>query len=333
MTISTIQSYKTNVNILITAICLVVSFLSVGFFAEYLTKHQFGKDKTLFTATSALVFLQASFSTLGAYVLIKISKQHFDIKNIPHKRFVIQSQAYCGAMFFSNKSLLYIDYPTQIITKFFKPITVMLFSIFYTKKYEIRQIIFSIITFSGIAMFMYDKFAKLDTSKYSDFSFLFGLILIVTSLLCDGVASAEEDIIAHDYQVPLFYTMMYANLYAIPLFAIISIVTGDLQQMISIISQDIEFLLIIICYVFCSVCGQYFIYRLITLANSLLLVAVTNTRKIVTMIISVIVFKHPITKLQILATFIVFGTLFIDIMTRKPRQPQQQQSSENTKEE
>ncbi|EDR26579.1 UDP-galactose transporter, putative [Entamoeba dispar SAW760] len=208
MTTSTFHSYKTNIDILITSICLVGSFLSVGFFTEYLTKHQFGKDKILFTATSGLVFLQACFSTLGAYILIKITKQHFDIKNVPYKRFIIQSQTYCGAMFFSNKSLLYIDYPTQIITKFCKPITVMLFSIFYTKKYEIRQVIFSIITFSGIAMFMYDKFAKLDTSKYSDFSFIFGLILIVISLVCDGIASSEEDIIAHDYQVPPFYTMI-----------------------------------------------------------------------------------------------------------------------------
>ncbi len=329
------MSYKNNINILCTSVALIAAFLSVGFFSEYLfvlflfvlfnslcthsprTRERFTEQKILFTGTSALVFFQTSFSALAGYILMNIFHESFN-HPIPQKHFIIQSQAYCSAMFFSNKSLLYIDYPTQIITKFCKPITVLLFTLFYSKKYQPRQIYFSIITFSGIALFMYDKFSLLSSSStnYSNSNFLFGLFLVILSLLCDGVASSEEDIISHDFNVPTFKTMTLSNLYAIPLFSLISIFTGDLAQVFFLATHDPSFLCIILCYIICSVIGQYLIYRLITLANSLLLVAVTNTRKIVTMIISVIVFNHPISTSQIIATCIVFGSLFLDIMTR-----------------
>ncbi|KAL7714913.1 UDP-galactose transporter-related protein 1 [Entamoeba marina] len=292
-----------NLNILLTSISLVVSFLSVGFFAEYLTRETFTVQNIKFRNTSVLVLFQSTFSALCAYIAIKVYKIT-PPAIIPNKRFIVLSTTYCGAMFFSNQALLYIDYPTQIIMKFCKPITVMLFTIFVSKQYKPRQILFSIVTFTGISMFMFDKFTSLDTTKYSDNSFLFGILLIFISLISDGVASSQEDIISHKYSIHTLYVMFYSNLYAIPLFIIISILNGDLFQVFHLI------------YTLCSVLGQYLIYRLISLANALLLVAVTNTRKIITMVISVVVFGHSISSLQVASVVIVFGSLFCDIMTR-----------------
>jgi len=305
-----------NITILATAACIIASFIGVGFFSEYLTKRTFTSDAVKFTGTSALVLFQCSFSSLAAFVLMRLTGETYTKGAIPKKEFVIQSTAYCSAMFFSNKSLQYIDYPTQIITKFLKPITVVLFSIFYSKKYQPRQIVFSAITFVGIALFMYEKFASIDTSKYSEGSFIFGLCLIGVSLLCDGISTAKEDIIAHDYEVPTYHVMLFSNIFSVPLYIVIALVSGDLQHTLSLMARSPQFLAIIVCYIFCSVCGQYFIYKLIELANTILLVCVTNTRKIVTVIISVIVFHHPITPIQIVGIIIVFASLFTDIMTR-----------------
>ncbi|KAL7714914.1 UDP-galactose transporter-related protein 1 [Entamoeba marina] len=304
-----------NLNILLTSISLVVSFLSVGFFAEYLTRETFTVQNIKFRNTSVLVLFQSTFSALCAYIAIKVYKIT-PPAIIPNKRFIVLSTTYCGAMFFSNQALLYIDYPTQIIMKFCKPITVMLFTIFVSKQYKPRQILFSIVTFTGISMFMFDKFTSLDTTKYSDNSFLFGILLIFISLISDGVASSQEDIISHKYSIHTLYVMFYSNLYAIPLFIIISILNGDLFQVFHLMSGDVFFCFIIISYTLCSVLGQYLIYRLISLANALLLVAVTNTRKIITMVISVVVFGHSISSLQVASVVIVFGSLFCDIMTR-----------------
>ena len=142
--------------------------------------------------------------------------------------------------------------------------------------------------------------------------------MIALSLVFDGVAAAQEDIIAHDYHVSNIYMMFFANLFAIPIFLVLSLASGDLQQTLHFMANDTRFLGGICLYVICSVSGQYFIYQMIKLANTILLTAVTNTRKIVTVVLSVLIFKHKITRIQIVGIIIVFGSLFVDIMTRKP---------------
>ncbi|ELP95136.1 UDP-galactose transporter, putative [Entamoeba invadens IP1] len=322
-------SLRSNFDILITAVLLVSSFLSVSFISEYLTREPFTAEKIKFTGTSSLVLAQALFSACAGLILMKVFHEEYS-GHFPKKEFILLSQTYCGAMFFSNKALLYIDYPTHLITKLFKPVTVLLFTIFFTKKYTMRQIVFSSITFFGVFLFTSEKIfnlKKTDT-EYTSASYFFGLFLILMSLLADGIASSEEDIVTHTYHVPTFRVMAYSNLFAVPTFLVISLVTGDLAQVFYFIRNDFEFSLIILCFVTCSVLGQFLIYRLIHLANTLLLTAVTNTRKIVTMVISVLFFHHPISMIQIIAACIVFGSLFADIMTRKPHNKEKEITDE-----
>ena len=122
---------KNSLMIFLTAAGIIGSFIFVGYFAEYLSRTKFTANEESFKGTSALVFYQTLFSTIVAFIVIRLQKGKIDFKAIPVGRFIIQSSSYCFGMFFSYRSLLYVDYPTQIIAKFMKPVVVLLFSILH----------------------------------------------------------------------------------------------------------------------------------------------------------------------------------------------------------
>lgn len=88
---------------------------------------------------------------------------------------------YIGAMFSSNASLRYVNYPTQVIGKSIKPIPVMLLSVLWARKrYPLRKYLFVGIVTTGVSLFMYKGDAA-SKSGVSD-GFGWGHLLLVRVL-------------------------------------------------------------------------------------------------------------------------------------------------------
>ena len=87
--------------------------------------------------------------------------------------YAICSFSYLTAMVTSNKALMWVNYPTQVVGKSCKPIPVMVLGVLIgRKRYPALKYLFILLIVAGVAMFMY-KDDKAKTAK-SDSSGLLG---------------------------------------------------------------------------------------------------------------------------------------------------------------
>ena len=63
--------------------------------------------------------------------------------------------------------------------------------------------------------------------------------------------------------------------------------------------------------------GQCFIYLTISKFNCFLPTTITTTRKFFSILLSILIFGHPMTFLHYLAIAIVFGAIVFDMLTSK----------------
>ena len=89
--------------------------------------------------------------------------------------YAICSFSYLTAMVTSNKALMWVNYPTQVVGKSCKPIPVMVLGVLIgRKRYPALKYLFILLIVAGVAMFMY-KDDKANASK-SDTSGILGKI-------------------------------------------------------------------------------------------------------------------------------------------------------------
>ena len=101
------------------------------------TRGKYGEEEERFTYSLALVFCLC----LGNYIYAKIMSRFVmqqGVDTTPTFYYAISAFFYLTAMVSSNKALLWVNYPTQVIGKSCKPIPVMLLGkdIRYFKKYH-----------------------------------------------------------------------------------------------------------------------------------------------------------------------------------------------------
>ena len=76
--------------------------------------------------------------------------------DVSSKEYALCAMSYIGAMFSSNASLRYVNYPTQVIGKSVKPIPVMLLSVILARKnYPLKKYLFIGMITLGVFLFMY----------------------------------------------------------------------------------------------------------------------------------------------------------------------------------
>ena len=89
--------------------------------------------------------------------------------------YALCSFSYLTAMVTSNKALMWVNYPTQVVGKSCKPIPVMVLGVLIgRKRYPVLKYLFILLIVAGVAMFMY-KDDKANASK-SDATGILGKI-------------------------------------------------------------------------------------------------------------------------------------------------------------
>ena len=145
-----------------------------------------GETKERFTYSLALVFSMCVANYIYALMMSKfVTDEGKD--STPTSYYAVSAMTYLLAMVCSNKALLWVNYPTQVIGKSCKPIPVMILGVIFGRKsYPLLKYLFVFLIVAGVALFMYkDKPA----SKSDELSSIIGVgeILLLLSLTCDGL--------------------------------------------------------------------------------------------------------------------------------------------------
>ncbi|CAJ0942794.1 unnamed protein product, partial [Mesorhabditis belari] len=281
------RSFVNNaLHLIICAAGILGFFFAFGVYQEKIVQGKYdGNDK--FTYTQALVFFVCAASSIFAYFFMGDGGHD----NVPKRYYVSCAASYLLAMLSSNQALQYLPYPTQVLAKSF------LFIVF------------------GVALFMY----KDKKTAQAEGGIGWGEILLILSLAFDGTTTSIQDQIKTHYKRTALSMMFYMNFFA-SIFLIIGLVaTGELFEFIAFVQRYPEILWSLSIFAISSCAGQYFIFKTVHEFSPLTCSIITTTRKLFTIIISVIFFSHPISERQMVATFIVFACLFLDAMGSKKR--------------
>ncbi|KAK0416650.1 hypothetical protein QR680_012608 [Steinernema hermaphroditum] len=296
------------------AVCvsgIILCYSASSYFQEKITQGKYAPgDK--FTFTQTLVFVQCFVNTVVAFLGKTLDSKAVD--TVPTSMYAFSAGSYLLAMIFSNQALRYVSYPTQVLGKSCKPIPIMIFGVLFAhKSYSFHKYLTVLAIVAGVAVFLY-KDEKAVAHGHA-FEIGYGELLLIASLAMDGTTGAIQDRIRRHHQTNKWSMMLNMNMFSL-LFALFP-VSQEYNTFLNFVSRYPNVPLQILILACCACIGQCFIFKTVTDFGPLTCSIITTTRKLITIIASVILFNHPMSQRQVMGTAIVFLALLVDAIEGK----------------
>ena len=215
----------------------------------------------------------------------------------------------CIASPFGYAALQHITYPTMILGKSCKLLPVMLVSVLlYGKRYPLsKYLAVGLITF-GVSVFaLFEKDSGKASHKGTQSDSLFGIFLLLINLFIDGSINTWQDDLFKRYRVRSQHVMFFMNLIsATLLFSFLAVTavavpeSSELLRFIPFIRTHPKATLDMLSFGLLGSLGQLFIFHTIEHFGSVVLVTITVTRKLMTMLVSLVWFGHHVRPEQML---------------------------------
>lgn len=302
--------------LVICALGIFVCYFYYGIIQERITRGKYGETNEKFTHTIALVFSQCVINALFAkIILMTVMPQGRDSTKSVY--YATSSFTYLAAMITSNMALQHVSYPTQVVGKSCKPIPVMLLGMLIGhKRYTLRKYLFVVMIVIGVALFIY-KDDKKDKITVGQSMIGTGEILLMISLAMDGFTGAIQDRMRAEHQSKSGHMMLSMNLWS-TLFSLIALLaTGEGFEFLQFVKKYPAVLNHILTFSVASALGQFFIFLTVAEFGPLTCSIVTTTRKLFTVLGSVIIYGNAMSDRQWLGTVLVFTGLTMDSLYGK----------------
>ena len=312
------------------AVGIFVCYFYFGILQERITRGKYGEGENpeRFTCTMALVFVMCAVNYIYAVIVSAVVlKQGEDTTKSYY--YAASSLTYLVAMVTSNKALIWVNYPTQVVGKSCKPIPVMILGVLIgRKKYPILKYLFVVMIVIGVALFMY-KDGK-TTEKSSDDGVIgIGEILLLVSLTCDGLTGAVQERMKAEHNTKSGHMMMAMNKWSVFYLGIGLILSGELWEFIAFVGRHPAVVWQLASVSVASALGQYFIFMCVSEFGPLPCSLVTTTRKFFTVLGSVIFFGNHLIERQWLGAVLVFTGLILDGVYGKSKPKQEIKTSDS----
>lgn len=287
-----------------------------------------------------LNLVQSIIAAIVAFIYLKACGKSLNIKQTPASLYFKYSQVAlfnCIGSPFGYAALKHIDYPTMILGKSCKLVPVLFMNVLvYRRKFDWHKYVCVALVTLGVSMFMLYHQVE-GTKKAAAQSSLWGLFLLCTNLMIDGLTNATQDQIFTKYKnlVSGQHMMFYMNLLGSFLSAsylILHPFNDELKQALVFFHQHPAVIRDVLLFGLCGALGQCFIFYTLQQYGSLRLVTVTVTRKLFTMLLSVFWFNHTLTLGQWAGVVLVFAAIGTEAYIGKQQKLQTKASSNPLKE-
>ncbi|KAJ3312543.1 UDP-galactose transporter [Boothiomyces sp. JEL0838] len=217
---------------------------------------------------------------------------------------------------FGYASLKHIDYPTLILGKSCKLVPVVIMNFFlYRKTLPLKKYLVVLMITVGVSAFMLLHPKKKKSGEAT--SSLFGLLLLAINLMFDGAINSTQDELYKKFKVNGSSMMMYMNIFSslmMAAFLLVNPFSTELSDAIAFCSQHPKIVFDIFLFGLAGAVGQCFIFMTLEHFGSLVLVTVTVTRKMFSIILSVMWFGHKLSLGQWGAVGLVFVAIAWEAM-------------------
>ena len=163
------------------AVGIILSLGSFGVLLEYSTADGRNLDEIGF------LFLTASISTVVAYT----AKYILGEPSIDHNRYQIFILSFTSfsSMYTSLRSLRYVIFPVQVLFHTCKPVSVILFSTLFGRRYKAQKYLYVTLTMLGVFLFTSGRPNSDNEVKMS----MIGTLMLLISLGFEGATSAYQE--------------------------------------------------------------------------------------------------------------------------------------------
>jgi len=214
-------------------------------------------------------------------------------------------------MFCSNYSLKFVNYPFMVLAKSAKVLPVILTG-WMTGVYQVKpaQLFIAIMITLGLVIFNLSKVQGLADES------VFGVVLVLVSLLFDGFVGSQQDKNHKTQQRPYAYhTMLYNNCCIfvgnLILYSHAYFLAGD--SSIERIWNDASLLRDTCLIALLGAFGQIFIYLTISIFNNYICSIITTSRKCLSVVISNFLFDHRFTPEQWVGASMVMASTCAEV--------------------
>lgn len=317
----------------------IASSLTWAVVQERITTTPYGPHgkQEIFDYPVFLNTIQSAFAAITGYAyLVLSSRSKATIPPLFPTRSILPPMVLVGltsslASPFGYASLKHVGYITFILAKSCKLLPVMALHVsVFRKRYPLYKYAVVALVTAGVAVFtLYNPSSskKASKSRHPDASLTWGLFLLSINLLFDGLTNSTQDYINSSFApysgsqmmsamntvstcLTVTYLLSSPYLASSPLgayFGTASSFGGELYSALAFLSRHPSVTQDILLFASCGAIGQVFIFYTLSKFSSLLLVTITVTRKMLTMLLSVVWFGHRLTLGQWGGVTLVFG--------------------------
>ncbi|EGS20714.1 uncharacterized protein CTHT_0025500 [Thermochaetoides thermophila DSM 1495] len=321
---------------------IYASFLTWAYLQEKLTTTAYGPNGERFKFSVFLLTIQSVFAAAAGklFSILTTPKGQpipplFPTRQmIPPLLLVAVTNALAAP--FGYAALGHIDYITYILAKSCKLLPVMFLHItIFRKRYPLYKYLVVAAVTCGVAVFTLHSSSKKHHHHNKNTEAqnkAWGLLLLGINLLFDGLTNSTQDYIFSTFRPYSGPQMMAANnmlssvltgtyllvgpwLVQTPLGEWLGMDRasgGELKDALAFLARHPAVWRDVLGFALCGCVGQVFIFHTLSTFSSVLLVTVTVTRKMFTMILSVVAFGHRLSRMQWLGVGLVFGGIGVE---------------------
>ncbi|GAM17083.1 hypothetical protein SAMD00019534_002580, partial [Acytostelium subglobosum LB1] len=265
-------------------------------------------NKVFFTDSTFIVLSNRLFAAIIAVVIVMYRGE--SVKNVAplHKYLGVSLSNFC-ATWCQYEALKYVNFPTQTLGKCGKMMPVMLVGTFLSgKKYSFKDYAIALTITSGCMIFFMT--GKISSKDEDDSSTIYGLLLMATYMFFDSFTSTFQEKMFKGYTMSTYDQMIYVNSFSALISLFVLIVNNRLFPALEFTMQYQKLLYDSTMLSICASLGQMVIYFTIKEFGALIFSTIMVTRQVFSIVLSTILFAHPLSNLQWIGAIIVFGTLY-----------------------
>lgn len=176
------------------------------------------------------------------------------------------------------------------------------------QSYPLKKYCFVTLIVSGVILFMFKDNVPMKQLENESF----GQVLLLLSLIMDGLTSAVQERMCAESKTKSGHMMYNMNVWSAALSGVVILVSGEFLGFLKFLQRHPSAINHILSLSVCGALGQYFIFLTVSEFGPLICSIATTTRKCFTVLASVVFFGNSLLPRQWLATFIVFLGLFLD---------------------
>ena len=220
------------------------------------------------------------------------------------------------------EALKYVTFPVQTLGKCAKMVPVMIWGrLISGKRYNVDDYAVALAVMLGCTAFLLSGETKSRVSAGRDdaLTSIFGLALMAGYLGFDGFTSTFQDKLFKGYHMETYNQMLWVNMWSALISLVSSAADSSLFEAIAFVQRHPESLKDMLVLSLAATIGQLVILYTIKEFGALLFATVMTTRQFLSILLSSIVYLHPLSLTQWAGTVTVFSALYYQSFMKKSK--------------